>query len=295
MSDASEPSSTQNSNLDREKFEFEKRKWEFEKDARRHEISTKESELELKRAEHEDSKWRKNPLFYAVLVAAIAAGGNAVVSYISANSQRELEAQKAEYARILEMVKTGDPDKAAENLGFLIDVGLIADATLASNIKEYLSKRKPGSGPALPLAGGGFAKANLAGADLRGAYLAGADLLEVNLQGANLVKANLQGANLRAVNLLGANLALANLKRANLADAKLAGAVLAGANLAGANLAGAELLGAKLFGANLEGVLDLTQEQLDEAVGDALTVLPAGLTRPAHWPGAAPEKPDSAK
>ena len=41
--------------------------------------------------------------------------------------------------------------------------------------------------------------------------------------------------------------------------------------------------GRDLQGANLWGARNLTQEQLDGANGDDRTMLPEGLTRPAHW------------
>jgi hypothetical protein len=73
------------------------------------------------------------------------------------------------------------------------------------------------------------------------------------------------------------------LPSAKLAGANFAGAILDGANLSGADLSGAildraSLTGADLSGAILTGVDGLTQEQLDEACGDASTSLPDGLT-----------------
>jgi hypothetical protein len=52
----------------------------------------------------------------------------------------------------LEVVKTNDPDKAATNLKFLIDAGLIADADVKKHIQAYLEKREPGEGIVLPSA-----------------------------------------------------------------------------------------------------------------------------------------------
>jgi hypothetical protein len=57
---------------------------------------------------------------------------------------------KSEAARILEVVKTTDPDKAAANLKFLAETGLIADAEIRKQIEVYLEKRKPGEGIVLP-------------------------------------------------------------------------------------------------------------------------------------------------
>jgi hypothetical protein len=101
------------------------------------------------------SRWG-SPLVIAVFAAAVAATGNAIVAYTTASFARDLEARKAEQTRILEMIKTdSNPDKAAENLHFLLDAGLIADPSTVSKLNRYLDKRKTGRGAALPAAGGG--------------------------------------------------------------------------------------------------------------------------------------------
>jgi uncharacterized protein YjbI with pentapeptide repeats len=61
------------------------------------------------------------------------------------------------------------------------------------------------------------------------------------------------------------------------------GANLEGAYLNGANLGGASLDGANLRGADLSDTTGLTQDQLAVASGDAKTVLPRGVARPADW------------
>jgi secreted trypsin-like serine protease len=61
-----------------------------------------------------------------------------------------LEQSKAEAARILEVVKTNNPDKAATNLKFLIDTGLISDQNVSKQVQAYLDTRKPGEGVTLP-------------------------------------------------------------------------------------------------------------------------------------------------
>ena len=87
--------------------------------------------------------------------------------------------------------------------------------------------------------------------------------------------------------------------RADLAEAKLTGANLSQAKLTGANLSGAELTRGNLSGAELTGAdlsagpmsvertsvppNGLVQEQLDGAIGNDHTVLPAGLHRPEAW------------
>lgn len=117
------------------------------------EVAVKEGELKLKRDDAASSAWR-SPLVLSVLGAALAAAGNAGISFFNAKQQRELEDRKSEQARILEMIKTGSPDKAADNLQFLVDAGLITDKELSGRLREFLDHRKPGTGPALPTPGG---------------------------------------------------------------------------------------------------------------------------------------------
>ena len=136
---------------------FEQRKWETERAFRERELAvkereqaSKEAELELKRKEQARSQW-SNPLIVAILAASIAAIGTTAVAYLNANSAREVEAQRAEEARILEVIKTGDPDTAATNLRFLLDTGLIRDVTTQNSLNAFLKTRPQGSGPSLPV------------------------------------------------------------------------------------------------------------------------------------------------
>ena len=102
----------------------------------------------------------------------------------------------------------------------------------------------------------------------------------------------LRHASLRFATLTGANLEMADLSDADLSDARLEGADLSGADLSEAlcervDFLNARLSGANLAAANLKDARNLTQSQIDEALGDALTVLPANLARPAGWGGGA--------
>jgi len=99
------------------------------------------------------------------------------------------------------------------------------------------------------------------------------DLRRTDLGGANLTRAFLTEAFLTGAFLTGADLT----------GAFLTGADLTGANLTGANLTGADLTGANLTGANLIRATGITQEQLEQAIGDATTKLPEGFTSPASW------------
>lgn len=91
-----------------------------------------------------------------------------------------------------------------------------------------------------------------------------AALQEADLHGANLQDAELEGARLSVADLMQANLQRANLRNADfwMADMK-----------------DTDLRGANLEGANLSDVTNLTQKQVDSAITNDATILPAGLRR----------------
>jgi len=93
------------------------------------------------------------------------------------------------------------------------------------------------------------------------------------------------GADLTRADLAGKDLSGRDLRGAALRGAVLIRADLSGADLGDADLLGADLRDADLRGARLASALFLTQPQVNGALGDAATVLPPGLTRPAHWMG----------
>ena len=134
----------------------EREKWTAEQRFRERELTLAEGsaqraqeELDLKTREHAASGW-KNPVVVAILAATVAGLGNAIVAYTNGRLQRDLEVTKAEHARMLEMIKTGDADKAAENLKFLVDTGLISDPDVLKKLEDFLETRQEGRGPALP-------------------------------------------------------------------------------------------------------------------------------------------------
>jgi predicted MarR family transcription regulator len=141
---AADTPSTKNTDFDREK-------WQADLRLREREIALREQEHELKRREDQRSKWT-SPLVLALFSAALAAFGNAVVAYINGTAQRELEETRAEAVRILEMIKTDDPDKASTNLRFLVKAGLITNESRRIAVTNFVTELKPGSGPVLPSA-----------------------------------------------------------------------------------------------------------------------------------------------
>jgi hypothetical protein len=154
-------------------LKFEREKWAAEVVAREREIAikereqqTREAELTLKRSEQARSQWT-NPLTVAVVGAALIGLGNAIATWWNGRLQRVLEAERAiqqqsiderraESERILQVIKTGDPDRSATNLLFLLESGLIYSNSIASRLRDYLAQRKPGSGPSLPAPGERF-------------------------------------------------------------------------------------------------------------------------------------------
>ncbi len=107
------------------------------------------------------------------------------------------------------------------------------------------------------------------------------DLRATDLRGANLAVADLEYANLTSAHLEGAHLYAAALKRALLAGTYFQGAQLASAHLEGANLEEAHLEEANLGGVSFDRI---TLIGLASAHGDAKTILPNGVERPAGWP-----------
>lgn len=91
------------------------------------------------------------------------------------------------------------------------------------------------------------------------------------------------GPDHRGADLAGRRMREADLRGADLRGALLVGADLSGADLRLADVIGADLRGAALSHADLSSCLFLTQFQVNAARGDAATLLPDVLVRPAHW------------
>ncbi len=149
----------------------EQQRWQAELRLRERELDIKERaaaqdavqkarEFDAKLADQRWARWT-NPLVLAVSAAVLAALGNAWLAYYNGAAQRELETtrndgqlrienSKAEAARILEVIKTDDTEKAAVNLAFLLDAGLITDDKRKAALKSFLDKRQPGEGPSIP-------------------------------------------------------------------------------------------------------------------------------------------------
>lgn len=116
---------------------------------REREIQIKAEEIELKRSEAARSS-KFGPILIAIWTAAAAAAGNGVVSWINGQQMHRLESEKAQSAVILEVVKTGSPDKAASNLAFLVEIGVISQEQAGARLRNYLQTRVAGQGPSTP-------------------------------------------------------------------------------------------------------------------------------------------------
>jgi hypothetical protein len=143
---------------------FEREKWQDE-------LQLRKSELELKKRELSRSLWA-NPLSLAIFAATVAALGNAAVALLNGTQERalqreraveqveleqrkadlqaDLERKKAEAARILEVIKTGDPDKTKINLQFLLQAGLVRDEATAKDLRSFLESAPAKDIPSLP-------------------------------------------------------------------------------------------------------------------------------------------------
>ena len=173
---------------EREKFEAEQTFRDRQQALAEGDQALRRMDLALRRENERQSRWT-NPLVLAIIAAAIAALGNALVALLNGIQQRRLECEraeagrtlerdkaenllklerdkakaqiqlderKAESDRILEVIKTGETETAAANLQFLLSAGLVSRTGLGERLTAFLATRQPGTGPALPAADGRF-------------------------------------------------------------------------------------------------------------------------------------------
>lgn len=121
------------------------------------EAAVKEREVLIKEKEFARAWKLQSPVVAAFVVGMFAIFANAVVGGYNGHLEalksmeiRKLQATQAEQSRLLQALQA-PPDKAAENLQFLLDIGLIADIELGSKIRTFLANRKSGEGPSLSL------------------------------------------------------------------------------------------------------------------------------------------------
>ncbi|WP_158915701.1 pentapeptide repeat-containing protein [Caulobacter sp. S45] len=115
-------------------------------------------------------------------------------------------------------------------------------------------------------------QADFANVELKGRSFAHARLRQADMSTAVMNRTSFAGADMRDVNAYGAVFGGASFAGADLTNATFVGTFLEGANFSGAHLAGVNFSGAEMGRA-----VGLSQRQLDQACGDAATVVPRGL------------------
>lgn len=143
--------------VEQERLDLDRERAKQDYSFRERELALHNRALELKEADQRESKWR-NPLIVAVMAAAVAIAGNAIITYIQNRETDKLAQEKigadfklaqakAQSDLILEAIKTGDPEKARANLRFFIQAGLIEDPR--GKIQQWISSKDLPS-PSLP-------------------------------------------------------------------------------------------------------------------------------------------------
>jgi uncharacterized protein YjbI with pentapeptide repeats len=173
-------------------------------------------------------------------------------------SNRDPAADTSAQAQTLTVLPDLDPDQKRTVVQFLYQAGLI-------------DKDNP--------------RIRLFYADLTSAELKGSDAQEnvFELDNANLRGVNLTDADLEYTSLKGSNVSQAHLVNTDLSNADLSDANLYHSFLSNVDLSGTDLSGADLSDVDLRKDTGLTQEQIDEAVGNENTRLPDDLERPTNW------------
>jgi len=117
-------------------------------DRERHalDMELRREELDLKRTVEHRRGWR-DPLVLAILAASIGLVGNGIVTLVNASTQRALEDQKDEAARILQSLSIADREQVKANLQFLVDTGLVSRN--APKLVAYLQSQGLGEGPSI--------------------------------------------------------------------------------------------------------------------------------------------------
>lgn len=97
-------------------------RFEFERKQHEEELAFKQADLAFRQSS-DNGVWG-NPMLLAVAAGVLGLISNAVVTLVDGIENRALEHQKSEATMILEALKTGDADEAAQNLNLLVETGL---------------------------------------------------------------------------------------------------------------------------------------------------------------------------
>ena len=118
----------------------------IDREIRSLELRIKEAELQIRRQEIEKSIQSNKHLNWSAIVPIITVIVGGLLTFWSSersaynqrNNELILERQKSQTSLVLEAIKTGDRDKAAQNLKWFVQVGFLDDphGTIAKLVKE---------------------------------------------------------------------------------------------------------------------------------------------------------------
>jgi hypothetical protein len=207
-------------------------------------------------------------------------GGIYALERIARDSQRDhwsimqvLTAYIRENAPWSRKVASDSPEQTPADIQAILDV-------LKNRVRHYQS-RETGKNYSDDPDNPETHRLHLAKTDLRKAYLRGTRLEGASLRGATLEDALLNDACLQEAWLQGACLRRVKMNKAT----NLMGAVLDDSEVQNLDLkfGAADLEKAEIKGVDLRGVIGLTQDQIDSAIGDDSTMIPDNLYRPESW------------
>jgi hypothetical protein len=112
------------------------------------ELAIRQNKLELDSKSQRKIDWNIFILLMTAIIGAVIAFiSSAIVTSIEGSNQLDVERQKSENALVIEAVKTGDLNKALENLAFFVEAGFLRDPK--GNLSRLISERRS---PVLPAA-----------------------------------------------------------------------------------------------------------------------------------------------
>lgn len=117
-------------------------------------LETAQADLKLKEMEIRSKQGLlkgllTNPILIGAFLTAYVTIASSYFTWVNSRAQTKLEEAKFESSVILEVIKSSDPDKAAVNLEFLRDTGILPEY-LSFQLKKYLNQRVPHTGASLP-------------------------------------------------------------------------------------------------------------------------------------------------
>ena len=200
-------------------------------------------------------------------------------------NNKDSDIRRIAQARTIALLLGLDASRKRRSLKLVYELGLINKDTPILDLKNAGLDKADLSELALPdacLSHVDLRATELSGSNLRGSDLSRADLSDADLSGANLLPYDKQQP---------AKMSIHNLKDKDVdsSEADLRNTAirirpaLTPTNLSNTNLTGADLSGAILANADLRNTRGLTEEQLEQAIGNKRTLLPSNLRPPEAW------------